>query len=311
MPRPSYRDDGASPRTRAAIALGNDNRLTFGEHACLWRADAGHVADGVHVGEGGLERERDRREPSRRPSFLPARRPAERSASGPRGTGRRAAQPRRRGGPRSRGRIERRAPVSGDATRCSRSANAARSASDAAGEGGIGTGNGMTSAISDRCRTPRLTRWSCIRSAVSLGAGGHLNGVEVTATITRPPAKLASTSRNANAPFLRVELVPALDEPGCRARARGRRRARRRGCRPRTHRRRSQPASRPDRSTVDVRLHEAHARLDEVAVAMTDSRWDRPPEHHFELGEAEHERVGAIDQHDVDVGRRTRRTVAS
>ncbi len=35
---------------------------------------------------------------------------------------------------------------------------------------------------------------------------------------------------------------------------------------------------------------------------MTDSRWDRPPEHHFELGEAEHERVGAIDQHDFDVG---------
>ena len=37
-------------------------------------------------------------------------------------------------------------------------------------------------------------------SAVSLGAGGHLNGVEVTPTMTRPPAKSRSTSRSAKAP---------------------------------------------------------------------------------------------------------------
>ena len=59
---------------------------------------------------------------------------------------------------------------------------------------------GITNEISDRSRTPRSERKSCIISAVSLGAGGHLNGVEVTATITRPPSKSASTSRKPNAP---------------------------------------------------------------------------------------------------------------
>ena len=75
-----------------------------------------------------------------------------------------------------------------------RSANAVSSASDASGEGGMGSGSGMTSAIWDRPRSPRSVRKSCINNAVSLGAGGHLNGVEVTATTTRPPSKAASTS---------------------------------------------------------------------------------------------------------------------
>ena len=35
---------------------------------------------------------------------------------------------------------------------------------------------------------------------VALGAGGHLYGVDVTPTMTRPPPKLASTSAVANAP---------------------------------------------------------------------------------------------------------------
>ena len=39
-----------------------------------------------------------------------------------------------------------------------RSANATSSASDAAGDGGIGTGNGITSAISERSRSPRSSR---------------------------------------------------------------------------------------------------------------------------------------------------------
>ena len=37
-------------------------------------------------------------------------------------------------------------------------------------------------------------------SAVSLGAGGHLNGVDVTATITRPPSNRDNSSLSANAP---------------------------------------------------------------------------------------------------------------
>ena len=71
---------------------------------------------------------------------------------------------------------------------------------DASGEGGIGTGSGMTRAISDRWRMPRSVRKSCISNAVSLGAGGHLNGVDVTPTTTRPPSKASSTSPAANAP---------------------------------------------------------------------------------------------------------------
>ena len=81
-----------------------------------------------------------------------------------------------------------------------RSANASSIAFDASGDGGIGTGSGMTSAISERSRRPRPMRKSCINSAVSLGAGGHLNGVDVTPMTTRPPPKPASTSRAANAP---------------------------------------------------------------------------------------------------------------
>ena len=81
-----------------------------------------------------------------------------------------------------------------------RSANAVSNAVDAAGDGGIGTGNGMTSATSERSRMPRSVRKSCTSRAVSLGAGGHLNGVDVTATMTRPPGKSARMSRRANAP---------------------------------------------------------------------------------------------------------------
>ena len=81
-----------------------------------------------------------------------------------------------------------------------RSAKVVSSASDAAGDGGIGTGSGITRVTSDCSRIPRSVSSSCISSAVSLGAGGHLNGVDVTPTITRPPPKVASTSRSANAP---------------------------------------------------------------------------------------------------------------
>ena len=66
----------------------------------------------------------------------------------------------------------------------SRSAKATSNASDAAGEGGMGAPIGISSETFERSRTPRSMRKSCINSAVSLGAGGHLNGVEVTPTIT-------------------------------------------------------------------------------------------------------------------------------
>ena len=73
-------------------------------------------------------------------------------------------------------------------------------ASEAAGDGGMGTPNGITSDMDELSRSRRCTRKSWSKSAVSLGAGGHLNGVEVTPTMTRPPSKLAKTSRRAKAP---------------------------------------------------------------------------------------------------------------
>ena len=79
-----------------------------------------------------------------------------------------------------------------------RSANAVSSASDAAGDGGIGTPIGITSDTLDRSSRPRAARWSCTSSAVSLGAGGHLNGVDVTATTTLP-ARRTSRARPAAA----------------------------------------------------------------------------------------------------------------
>ena len=71
---------------------------------------------------------------------------------------------------------------------------------EASGEGGMGTGRGMTRATSERSLRPRSRRNVSVRSAASLGAGGHLNGVEVTPTTTRPPSNPSSTSRRANAP---------------------------------------------------------------------------------------------------------------
>ena len=72
-------------------------------------------------------------------------------------------------------------PAARGATRCPARRSDARAASDAAGDGGIGVPSGMTREISDRSRRPRSVRKSCSSSAVSLGAGGHLNGVDVTA----------------------------------------------------------------------------------------------------------------------------------
>ena len=81
-----------------------------------------------------------------------------------------------------------------------RSSNAASRAVEAPGDGGIGTPRGMTSEIRDLSLRPFLVRKSCMRRAVSLGAGGHLNGVDVTPMMTSPPSNDARTSRRAKAP---------------------------------------------------------------------------------------------------------------
>ena len=51
----------------------------------------------------------------------------------------------------------------------------------------------------------------------------------------------------------------------------------------------------------DVRLHELHAGLDDVGVAVVHRWFSRAAEHHLELREAEDERLGTVDEHDVDV----------
>ena len=62
--------------------------------------------------------------------------------------------------------------------------------------------------------SPRAARWSCTSSAVSLGAGGHLNGVDVTPTTTRPPSKRVEHVAEREGAGHRVELVARLDQPG-------------------------------------------------------------------------------------------------
>ena len=81
-----------------------------------------------------------------------------------------------------------------------RSSNAASSADEASGDGGIGRGNGMTSEIDDRSRMPRARSSSSSSSAVSLGAGGHLNGPAVMPMTTSPPPNSASVRCSAKAP---------------------------------------------------------------------------------------------------------------
>ena len=98
-----------------------------------------------------------------------------------------------------------------------RSANAASTASEACGDGGIGTPKGITSETCDEPSRPRAWRNSCVSRAVSLGAGGHLNGVDVTrsAPALREPIEHLAQGEGTRD---RVELVPAFDEPRSRTR---------------------------------------------------------------------------------------------
>ena len=249
-----------------ADAAGRDRGLALGEHARLRRADAGDVADRVDAGELRLERQRVDRDPAVDGHARFARPPPAPGAPARRGRGRTASRRRRRASPPGApGRAAARASAGASRSRARRTRPAAPSTRRATA--GSGAGSGMTSEICERSRSPRSVRKSCISSAVSLGAGGHLNGVEVTATMTRPPSKSASTSRSANAPAHRVELVAALDQ------------ARRRlGV--------QIGAERDDEDVgveragvgldalgvgidrADRRLHELHAGLDEVAVGV-------------------------------------------
>ena len=206
-------------------------------------------------------------QPSTRHAGRP-RRPRARGAPARRGTGRRASRRRRRARATLRVGIERARRSRSGTNSMPRSANAARSASDASGDGGIGAAERHHDRDRRRRRAGRARAGSrAASSAVSLGAGGHLNGAPHTPTITAPAVNAASTSRSAGARD-RVELVAALDQArasrdvevgaerddqdvGLEAR-----------------RRPSRPAAGWDRSTGSVSCTNRTPRLHEVAVRV-------------------------------------------
>ena len=142
-------------------------------------------------GKRGRQGARVDRDPAVDASSRTRRRPPAPDAPGRRGTGRTAARCRRRARRPCVRRIERAHQVLGHGTRCPRSANAARIACEASGRRrDRHAERASTSAISTASRRPRSRRKSCSSSAVSLGAGGHLNGVDVTPTIAVPAVEV-------------------------------------------------------------------------------------------------------------------------
>ena len=161
---------------------------------------------------------------------------------------------------------------------------------------GSGAPSGITSAISDARGGPRSARRSCMSRAVSLGAGGHLNGVEVTPTIDpcRPRTRRARHAARTRRPPCRTRGPP---RPG-RAwpTGGGRRRARPPSGRPRTCRRRSRPASPPGRSTGSSAWTKRTPGLTRSAYGWATCVGQRSSEHHVELREAEDEALALVDQ---------------
>ena len=276
MPRPSYVVGVGLAAGPGDQLRGHDGGLALGEHPGLGGADAGDVADGVHVLERGAQRQRVDRDPAvlGQPGVEHDLRA--RGARVRRGTGRTAARCRRasvatlRAGsrprtsapgchaiPRSR-ELARAAPPTPPAT----AGSARRAASPAR--------------PLERSSRPRAARWSCTSSAVSLGAGGHLNGVEVTATTTWPPSKASSTSRSRERARHRVELVAGLDQPRGVPRGAGRRRAPRRARRRPADRRRSRRCRATGSIDAHRGVHEPHAGRRQVGVPVQHVLGARP-----------------------------------
>ena len=106
--------------------------------------------------------------------------------------------------------------------------------------------------------------------------------------------------REGEGPGHGVELVAVLDQPGCQlgvqvgAQSHDEDVGVERPCR-------GGGAPRDGVDGRDCRLDHAHAGLHDVDVPVDDVRGGHPTEHDVELGEAEDEAVGLVDQHDVDV----------
>ena len=101
--------------------------------------------------------------------------------------------------------------------------------------------------------------------------------------------------------LLRVELVAALRAARVSPRDPGPPRARPPSRRPRTVRRRSPRAWRPDRSTGRSPGRTRTPGLTMSRYGCRTARGNGSSEHDVELRETEHERVALIDQHDLDV----------
>ena len=283
------------------IAVGDDRRLALGEHAGLRRADARDVADRVDAREAGLEGDRVDGDPAvdAHARLGDDRGHAVRRAR--RGTGRTASRCRRRSGrPCAPGRA--RAPAGSGATRCRARRTPSRSAFDASGDGGIGTGSGITSAISERSRSPRVGQ----------------EVVHQQRRLARRRRALERRRRDADDRRARRRSRPArrgrrTRRPPCRTRDRprpapasppggGRRRARPPARRRRTSRRRSRPAGPSGSIERIVGLHEPHAGLDDVArTGGARRRRSRRPNITSSFEKPKTKPVALVDQRDLDV----------
>ena len=121
----------------------------------------------------------------------------------------------------------------------SRAASSSRKRCETSGVTGTGADIGAMIRISVCSRMPRSTSWSWSRNAPSNGAGGHLYGWPRNADQDRPDRRTRA-GRRASARRRRSSSTRGRP-PRSRGSRRGRtpRRARRRGCRRRTSRRRS------------------------------------------------------------------------
>jgi len=150
-----------------------------------------------------------------------------------------------------------------------RSAKASSNAFDAAGDGGMGAPSGMSSAISLASRSPTPHQVVVDEQRRLARAGRALERRGGNADDDPPTAELVQDVASSERPGHGIELVTYLVQAGGR--------------------RWVQVGAKP------------HARLDDVAVRMTYCLGGGTPEHHIELGEAEHEAVGLVDQDDVEV----------
>ena len=154
----------------------------------------------------------------------------------------------------------------------------------------------------ERSSRPRAARWSCTSSAVSLGRGRALerrrrDGHDHVAR-RRTLEHVAGGERAGH----RVELVPGLD--AARASRPGRRSAPS-----------ATTSTSPSSGPASVSTRRATGSIERTVVctnrtpggarsrvAVQDVLGARLPEHHVELGEAEDEAFGPVDQRHLDVG---------